>query len=66
MRSIVLETADALTIETNVGGITVRQRIPRKQIKSVKRPVHQGPGYCIIPIEGEIGKEVTAERRSSS
>lgn len=58
---IISEAADALTIETSIGGITMRQRLPRKQIKSIRRIVKQGPGYCIIPLEGMIGREVTAD-----
>jgi membrane-bound serine protease (ClpP class) len=57
---VVAETADSVTFESNSGGITLRQRISRANIRSIRKQVVEGPGYCVIPIKGMIGNEVTA------
>jgi ATP-dependent protease ClpP protease subunit len=58
---VVAENGDSVTFESSSGGITLRQKIARAQIRSLEREVRQGPGYCAIPITGEIGVEVTAD-----
>ena len=58
---IVDESRDALTIETRAGDLMVRQKISRANIRSVQKEVREGPGYCVIPIEGTIGVEVTPD-----
>ena len=58
---IVEETKDAVTIEARAGELMFRQRVSRANIRSLKREVREGPGYCVIPIEGAIGVEVTAD-----
>jgi membrane-bound serine protease (ClpP class) len=57
---VVAESPTHVTFESNSGGITLRQKVARTQIRSIDRPVLVGPGYCTIPISGEIGSEVTA------
>jgi membrane-bound serine protease (ClpP class) len=63
---VVAENADSITFESSSGGITLRQKIARAQIKSLEREVRQGPGYCAIPLTGEIGAEVTADDLQAS
>jgi hypothetical protein len=58
---IVDESKDALTVESRAGDLMVRQKISKANIRSFKREVREGPGYCIIPIEGTIGVEVTPD-----
>jgi len=57
---VLAETADTVTFEVNSAGISFTQRIPRAQIRSIAREVREGPGYCAIPLIGDIGVEVTA------
>src|SRR5688572_13142075 len=57
---VVAETKDFVTFETTAGGMTMRQKIARAQIKSIDRPVRDGPGYCPLPIVGVIGEDVMA------
>ena len=63
---VLAETADNVTFEVNSGGISFTQRIPRGQIRKLEREVKEGPGYCGIPLIGEIGVEVTAMALKSS
>src|SRR2546421_7985288 len=63
---VLAETADNVTFEVNSGGISFTQRIPRGQIRKLEREVREGPGYCGIPLIGEIGVEVTAMALKSS
>ncbi|MFI5378944.1 MAG: hypothetical protein ACHRHE_06595 [Tepidisphaerales bacterium] len=58
---VISEQADSVTFETSSHGITVRERIPRAQIAAVVRDVAEGPGFCLVPIAGEIGVDVTAD-----
>ena len=57
---IVAETKDAVTLETTSGGISLRQKIARANIRAVERPLREGPAYCAVPIVGVIGEDVTA------
>ncbi|HYO09996.1 MAG TPA: ATP-dependent Clp protease proteolytic subunit [Tepidisphaeraceae bacterium] len=59
--TVVAETAEAVTIETVSGGITLRQKVARAQVAAVRRAAREGPGYCAIPIDGAIGDDVTAD-----
>src|SRR6476660_2955871 len=58
---VIGETADNVTFEVNSGGITFSMRIPRGQIRKLEREVREGPGYCAIPLIGEVGVEITAK-----
>src|SRR5258706_5017454 len=58
---VIAETPDAVTFEVSNGGITFRQRIPRAQVRAVQREVLEGPGFCTIPLIGDIGPEVKAD-----
>ncbi len=58
---VIAETADNVTFEVNSGGIAFTQRIPRAQIRKLQREVREGPGYCAIPLMGEVGVEITAK-----
>src|SRR5258706_9489593 len=58
---VIAETSDIVTFEVSSGGITFRQRIPRAQVRAVQRDVREGPGFCTIPLIGEIGAEVKAD-----
>jgi ClpP class serine protease len=57
---VVAEQKDTVTFETYSGGMTLRQKIARAQIKSIARDVREGPGYCVLPVVGRIGKDVLA------
>ena len=58
---VVSEEKDAVVFEASMGGIQMRQRVPRAQIASLQKQVREGPGYVVLPIFGEIGVEVTAD-----
>jgi ATP-dependent protease ClpP protease subunit len=58
---VIAETADTVTFEVASGGITFTQRIPRAHIRNLQREVREGPGYCAIPLSGDIGVEITAK-----
>jgi ATP-dependent protease ClpP protease subunit len=58
---VIAETSDVVTFEVSNGGITFRQRVPRAQVRAVRREVREGPGFCTIPLVGEIGAEVKAD-----
>lgn len=58
---IVAETADAVTVEADSGGITFRQKISRANIRSIEREVRDGPGYCTIPLTGDFGGAIRAD-----
>src|SRR5258706_5612654 len=57
---VLAETADVVSFEVNSGGISFTQKIPRAQIRSIQKEVREGPGYCAIPLVGDIGGEVKA------
>jgi len=58
---IVSETPDALVLEVQSAGLAMRQRVPRALVKSISREAREGPGYCVVPIRGELGMAVTPE-----
>src|SRR5687768_11124556 len=58
---VISEEKDVVVFESNLGGLVMRQRVPRGQIKDLQKEVREGPGYVALPIVGEIGVEVTAE-----
>lgn len=58
---VIAETADNVTFEVVSGGITFTQRVPRAQIRKLEREVREGPGYCAIPLMGDVGVEITAK-----
>jgi membrane-bound serine protease (ClpP class) len=58
---VIAETADTVTFEVVSGGITFTQRIPRVQIRKLEREVREGPGYCAIPLAGDVGVEITGK-----
>ena len=58
---IIQETKDEITIEARSGDLMVTQRVKRANIRSIQRDARQGPGYCVIPIEGAIGDQVTPQ-----
>jgi hypothetical protein len=58
---VVAESADAVTFESNAGGITLRQKIARGQIRSIERVVVEGPGYCRVPFVGDVGGRIKAD-----
>lgn len=58
---LIAEDKDAVVFEVQLGGMSMRQRVPRAQVAKLVREVREGPGYCPIPLTGEIGREVTAE-----
>ena len=58
---VIAESADVVTFEVSSGGITFTQRIPRAQIRNLQKEVREGPGYCAIPLIGEVGVEITAK-----
>jgi membrane-bound ClpP family serine protease len=58
---IVEESKDSITIETRAGELMVRQRVSKANVRNVEREKREGPGYCVVPIEGVIGVEVTAD-----
>src|SRR5690348_4183390 len=58
---VVAETADSVTFESESGGITLRQRISRANIRSIQRQVVEGPGYCAIPFAGDVGRQIKAD-----
>src|SRR4051794_41761254 len=57
---VVEETPTHVTFESSSGGVTLRQRVSRANIRSLEKQVVEGPGYCVIPIAGAIGDQVTA------
>jgi ATP-dependent protease ClpP protease subunit len=58
---VVGEDKDVVVFEVSMGGMQVRQRVPRSQIAALQKQVREGPGYVVLPIFGEIGVEVTAD-----
>ena len=58
---VISDDKDAVVFEVNLGGMSMRQRVPRNQVKSLQKEVREGPGYVALPIHGEIGVEVTAD-----
>src|SRR4051794_26427163 len=58
---VIGETPDTITFEVVSGGITFTQKVPRAQIRKLQREVREGPGYCAIPLIGEVGVEITAK-----
>src|SRR5436305_1678449 len=54
------ESPTHVTFESDSGGITLRMRVARAQIRSIERQVVEGTGYCVIPLCGAIGDQVTA------
>jgi membrane-bound serine protease (ClpP class) len=58
---IVDESKDSITIETRSGELSVRQKVAKSAIRDIQRESREGPGYCVIPIEGVIGLEVKAD-----
>lgn len=58
---VISEEKDVVVFESNLGGLVMRQRVPRGQIRDLQKEVREGPGYVALPIVGEIGVEVTAE-----
>jgi membrane-bound serine protease (ClpP class) len=58
---VVSEDKDVVVFEANFGGMVMRQRVPRSQIKSLSRQVREGPGYVALPLYGEVGVEITAD-----
>lgn len=58
---VISEERDVVVFESNFGGLVMRQRVPRNQIKDLREEVREGPGYVALPIVGEIGVEVTAD-----
>ena len=57
---VVAEQKDSVTFETHAGGISLRQKIARSQVKEIRREIKDGPGYCPLPIIGVIGQDVLA------
>src|SRR5215211_614309 len=57
---VVAEQKDSVTFESYSGGITLRQKFNRSQVKEIRREVKEGPGYCPLPIVGVIGEDVLA------
>jgi membrane-bound serine protease (ClpP class) len=57
---VVAEQKDTVTFESYAGGMTLRQKIARANIKSLRRDVREGPGYCPLPLVGVIGEGVLA------
>jgi len=58
---VIAETADNVTFEVVSGGISFTQRVPRAQVRKLEREVREGPGYCAIPLMGDVGVEITAK-----
>jgi membrane-bound serine protease (ClpP class) len=58
---VVAESADSVTFESNAGGITLRQKVSRANIRSIERQVVEGPGYCRIPFVGDVGRQIKAD-----
>ncbi|MGN6368449.1 MAG: hypothetical protein ACTHN5_09330 [Phycisphaerae bacterium] len=58
---VIAQDAKTVTFEANFEGLIVRQQVARSQIKSLQQEVVKGPGYCVIPMKGEVGVGITAE-----
>ena len=58
---VVTESADTVTFESNAGGVTLRQKVARRQIRSIEKRVIEGPGYCKIPFVGDVGRQIKAD-----
>jgi hypothetical protein len=58
---VVAEDAQVLTFEQNMAGLVVRTKVARGQVKSLVREVVKGPGYCVLPLSGEVGTSITAD-----
>jgi membrane-bound serine protease (ClpP class) len=58
---VIAQDAKTVTFEANFEGLIVRQQVARSQIKSLTTEVRTGPGYCVIPMKGEVGVGITAE-----
>jgi membrane-bound serine protease (ClpP class) len=58
---VVGEDAQTLTFEQNMEGLVVRTRVAKAQVKTVEKEVVKGPGYCVLPLVGEVGTAITAE-----
>src|ERR1051325_2979681 len=58
---LIPETSETVTFEVNSGGITFTQKLPRAQIRKLERESREGPGYCAIPLIGDVGVEITAK-----
>ena len=58
---VIAQDAKTVTFEANFEGLIVRQHVARSQIKSLQTEVRTGPGYCVVPMKGEVGVGITAE-----
>ena len=58
---VVAEDAGNVSFEVHYQGATMRQRIPREQIKSLVKDHQKGPGYYPLSLEGTVGEDITAE-----
>ena len=58
---VVASDDKTLTFETHFEGMLVRQKVSREDVKQIVKELHEGPGYCLLPMQGEIGVEVTAD-----
>ncbi len=57
---LISEDDKSVLFEAHMEGLIARVHIARSDIKTLQREATAGPGYYPLPIEGEIGTEVTA------
>jgi ATP-dependent protease ClpP protease subunit len=59
---VIAEDARSITLQMDLPGssISLSRQFKKSQVKSVTRPKMVGPAYATLPVDGEIGKEVTA------
>lgn len=48
-----------IRISDSTSNIAFSRRLSKSEIKEISRPKHDGPAYVLLPIHGEIGKDVT-------
>ena len=58
---VVSEPPGAVLFETASAGIKLIRRVPQDQVRTLRREVRAGVGYCVVPLVGEIGRDVSGE-----
>jgi len=57
---VISEDDKSILYEVHMEGLVARVTVPLGEIRTLQRDTIAGPGYYPLPIEGEIGSEVTA------
>src|SRR5689334_18843865 len=58
---IVDQTAAGVTVEIRTEGMTFRRKVPMARVKQITRDAAEGPGYCAVPLIGDVGTDITGD-----